>query len=201
MVAIPLAQHQEHADVDHIVVFDNASWADFQHTLELRGDRSAPRLTYSQGVLQLMSPSKTHESIKSTIGQLVEAYCGAKQIDFGTYGGWTLERKDLARGIEPDECYVFGLRPDAEIPDLAIEVVWTSGSIDKLDVYRALGVKEVWVWRRGRLVGHILHADHYVESNISAVLPGLDLDHLASFIDRPMASQSIREYQAALARS
>lgn len=200
MVVIPLAQHEEHADVDHIVVLRSATWADFQRALELRGDHSAPRLTFSQGVLQLMSPSKTHESIKSIIGQLVEVYCQIKQLDFGTYGGWTLERKELACGVEPDECYVIGMRPDAELPDLAIEVIWTSGSIDKLDVYRSLGVQEVWVWRRGRLIAHVLRGDRYVESTISAVLPGLDLDHLASFIDRPMASQSIRDYRAALER-
>lgn len=55
------------------------------------------------------------------------------------------------RGAEPDECYVFGEDPDPERPDLAIEVIWISGGMNKLEIYRALGVAEVWHWRRGRI--------------------------------------------------
>ena len=36
---------------------------------------------------------------------------------------------------------------DKEIPELAIEVVYTSGGIDILKIYRRLGVKEVWFLR------------------------------------------------------
>jgi hypothetical protein len=37
------------------------------------------------------------------------------------------------------------------LPDVAIEVIWTRGGLDKLDVYRGLGVPEVWTWQEGRL--------------------------------------------------
>jgi Uma2 family endonuclease len=46
-------------------------------------------------------------------------------------------------GIEPDECYV--VRAAKESPDLADEVIWSRGGFDKLDVYRGLGVREVWI--------------------------------------------------------
>ena len=58
----------------------------------------------------------------------------------------------MQRGVEPDECYVFGDAPDPERPDLAIEVVWTRGGIDKREIYRALGVRELWFWRRGQYI-------------------------------------------------
>jgi len=83
---------------------------------------------------------------------------------------------------------------------LAIEVVWTSGGIDKLEIYRKLGVREVWFWRRGQLSAHVLSGETYAQASESAVLPGLDLAELARFLDRPTASQAIREYRAALAQ-
>jgi len=33
-----------------------------------------------------------------------------------------------------------------DLPDIAIEVVLTSGGIEKLPVYAGLGVREVWFW-------------------------------------------------------
>jgi Uma2 family endonuclease len=83
---------------------------------------------------------------------------------------------------------------------LAIEVVWTSGGIDKLTIYARLGVPEVWFWRRGKLRVHVLRGQAYVESPKSKLLPGIDLSQLCSYLDRDTASQAVREYRAALNR-
>jgi hypothetical protein len=76
MLAERLRTHDETHDEaprdDHVVIIDNAAWSDYQRVLELRGDRPVPRVAYLEGVLQLMSPSKNHEALKSLIGQLVE---------------------------------------------------------------------------------------------------------------------------------
>jgi hypothetical protein len=77
-------------------------------------------------------------------------------------------------------------------------VVWTSGGLNQLEIYRKLGVREVWFWRRGQLTAHVLSDEAYAEAPESTVLPGIDLAELASFLDRPTASQAIREYRAAL---
>jgi len=183
---------------DHIVVLRGATWADYQRLLEIRGDRSAPRITYLEGAIEIMSPSRSHESVKSRIGCLVEAWCLEKGIDFDTYGSWTLEDKREDRGAEPDECYVFGVVDEPERPHLAIEVIWTSGGLDKLEVYRKLGVQEVWFWRRGEILPHVLRGTRYLAAEESEVLPGIDLAQLASFLDRPSTSQAIRGYRAAL---
>jgi Uma2 family endonuclease len=59
-------------------------------------------------------------------------------------------KKQLKKvGAEPDECYCIG--EEKSIPDLAIEVIITSGSIDKLETYRRLEVTEVWMWKVNRL--------------------------------------------------
>ncbi|MBX3125222.1 MAG: Uma2 family endonuclease [Polyangiaceae bacterium] len=183
---------------DHIVVLPNATWADYQRVLELRGERAVPRVTYLEGRLEIMSPSKSHESIKSMIGRLVEAWCAESGFEITPYGSWTLEAKDNERGLEPDECYVVGDRPEATRPDLAIEVVWTSGGIDKLDVYRLLGVREVWYWRDGAIEMFALRGLRYERTTNSEVLPGIDLGLLERFIDvRPM-TRAVREYRAAI---
>jgi Uma2 family endonuclease len=100
-------------------------------------------------------------------------------------------------GVEPDECWVFGEAP-ADRPHLAIEVVWTSGRIDRLDIYRKLGVAEVWYWRQGRIQPYCLRGERYVPVTASEVLPGLDLDLLSSFLDRPTTYEAIRGYRQAL---
>lgn len=184
--------------VDQIIVLRDVSWGDYQRLLEIRGDRSVPRLTYLEGQLELMSPSRPHESIKSVIGCLVEAYCLDRDIEFRTVGSWTLEDKEAERGVEPDECWIFG-EEDAHRPHVAVEVVWTSGGLDKLAVYRRLGVQEVWFWIGGELTAWALRGQVYEPlGSVSEVLPGIDLPQLASFLDRPSTSQAIRDYRAAL---
>jgi Uma2 family endonuclease len=115
------AAHDERSTDDHIVHLRGAAWSDYQRVLELRGERPVPRLTYLEGVLELMTPSRQHEALKSLIGCLVEVWCLGRGIEFSPFGSWTLESKESARGVEPDECYVFGNVTDPARPDLAIE--------------------------------------------------------------------------------
>jgi Uma2 family endonuclease len=198
MFAHVLTDHDDAPIEDKIIVLRGATWADYQRLLEMRGDHSAPRIAYLEGELEIMSPSRPHESLKSKIGRLVEVWCLERGIEFSPYGSWTLEKKEVERGVEADECYVFGEVAEPERPDLAIEVVWTSGGLNKLEIYRKLGVREVWFWRRGRLTAYRLQAEAYEEISESLVLPGIDLAELSSYLDRPTASQAIREYRATL---
>ncbi len=134
MLAERLSARDDAPVDDHIVVLRNAAWSDYQRHLELRGERPVPRFAYLEGVLQLMTPSRQHESLKSVIGHLVEVWCLERGIEFRAFGSWTIEDKAVERGVEPDECYVFGNEPDTQRPDLAIEVVWTRGGIDKREI-------------------------------------------------------------------
>jgi Uma2 family endonuclease len=198
MLADSLRTHDEAPREDHFVVIPNATWADYQRFLELRGDHSVPRVAYLEGALQLMRPSRSHEALESMIGQLVEVWCLERGIEFSTFGSWTLESQQDDRAVEPDECYVFGDARGAERPHLAIEVIWTSGRLDKREIYRKLGVPELWFWRRGRILIYVLRGDAYEERAQSEVLPGIDLAELASFLDRPSSSRAILEYRAAI---
>lgn len=78
-------------DCDRIVMLQDVAWEDYERLLELRGERPVPRIAYLDGVVELMSPSMPHESLKSRIGQLVEAWCLEKDIEFRAAGAWTLK--------------------------------------------------------------------------------------------------------------
>jgi len=189
--------HDDRPREDHVVFLSGVSWKDYERLLAMRGDHSAPRIAYLEGDVEIMRPSQTHEGIKSIIGALVETYCLERNIEFSTYGSWTVKDKTRQRGAEPDECYIFGTA-SAERPHLAIEVVWTSGRIDKLDIYRKLDVREVWYWRKGRIQPYCLRGERYEPVARSEVLPGLDLELLTRFIEQPTTSAAIRGFRAAL---
>ena len=173
------------------------SWADFELILQIRGDQAGVRVTYLNGVLELMTPSVDHEGIKTTIARLLETYAEEKGLPFNGFGSWTLKNALRARALEPDECYSLSLgRPTR--PDLAIEVIWTSGGIDKLEVYRGLGVREVWFWDEGAIKVSVLTGDQYETRECSELLPDLDLADLARYIDPENQTNAVRRYRQAL---
>jgi Uma2 family endonuclease len=189
-----------HRTEDQRVTLNDVSWADFELILQIRGDRAGVRVTYLNGVLELMTPSVDHEAIKKTIARLLEAYAEEKGLPFNGFGSWTLKKAVRARALEPDECYSLSIgRPTS--PDLAIEVVWTSGGIDKLEVYRGLGIQEVWFWREGVIEVQVLTGDQYERRERSALLPDLDLAELARHIDAQNQTETVRRYRQTLRRA
>ena len=138
------------------------------------------KLTFLEGELEIMSPSPEHEETKSLIGRLLEAWCLDQGIEIFLQGSTTLREERAARGLEADESYSVGVRKD--IPDLAIEVVFSSWRVDKLEAYRGLGVREVWVFRDGKISVHRLAKDRYESAPRSELFPSLDLDVLARHV-------------------
>ena len=178
----------------------DVSWSDFELILQIRGDRAGVRLTYLNGVLELISPSVDHEGVKKTIARLLEAYAEEKGLTFNGFGSWTLKKATRARALEPDECYSLSAGRPTQ-PDLAIEVIWTSGGIDKLEVYRGLGVREVWFWRDGAIEVSVLVGDRFERQERSALLPDLDLVELARHIDPENQTESVTRYRKTLRRT
>jgi Uma2 family endonuclease len=183
---------------DQRVVLYGVSWAHFEAELAFRGNTSSPRISYLDGTMELISPSRDHERIKSYIGRLIEIFALKTGLDMSPYGSWTLKQARQRTGVEPDECYLIGSDQSRDTPDLVIEVVWTSGGIDKLEAYQRLGVPEVWFWKDDGIAIYLLQSGAYQLSSTSKGLPNLDLAELVSFLDHPTAMQAIRAYRAAL---
>ena len=172
-------------------------WSHYEAELAVRGEKSVPRISYLRGTLELMSPSRDHARISAWIARLVEIFAEENGIELSPYGSWTLKHPELG-GAEPDECYILGEDLTKQRPDLAIEVVWTRGGIDKLEIYRWLGIAEVWCWIDEEITLYVLRGDRYERADRSAWLPGLDVALLCSFLDRPLLSVAKREYRAAI---
>ncbi|MCC3508926.1 MAG: Uma2 family endonuclease [Microcoleus sp. PH2017_17_BER_D_A] len=132
------------------------------------------RLTYLDGCLEIIgSFSEEHEESRNTLDQLLEMYMRTKDIRFYGRGSTTIGMKELGARKEPDESYCLGTRKS--VPDLAIEITVTSGGIDTLEIYRRVGVQEVWFWEDGVISVYCLRSTGYELVSKSELLPELDL--------------------------
>jgi Uma2 family endonuclease len=183
-------------DADQRVILHDIDWWQFETFLAIRGDRAGPRVTYLEGELEIMSPSRTHETLKKMIARLLEAYADETGLVFDGYGSMTMRNAPKLRAIEPDECYAVGAAK--EWPDLAVEVIWTHGGLDKLNVYRRLGVREVWIWKNDELKAYELRGDAYFEIPESAVIPGLTPTFIHGFLDCETQTEAVRRLRSAL---
>jgi Uma2 family endonuclease len=136
------------------VVLDGVRWQTYQALLDDLGGRRI-RLTYDRGALEIMAPLFRHESYAGVLGQLVKALAAAAKVRVKSAWSTTFRREDLERGLEPDRCFYIrnlsSILGKLEIdlstdppPDLAIEIDIMSSCLDRLGVYAALGVPEVW---------------------------------------------------------
>lgn len=102
-------------------------------------------------------------------------------------------------GTEADECSLVGSRDPGRKPDLAIEVNWSTRGVDKLEVWRRLGVAGVWVWEDGTLRAFRLNAaGNYSQGKRSKLLPRLDLQLLARFVGERNQLLAVKAFRAAL---
>ena len=185
--------------IDQFVRLHNVSWEDYEALLAMRGENGGLRVTYLEGELEIMTPSINHESLKKRLARLLEAYAEVMGIKLEGYGSWTLKKAKKKRGVEPDECYVVGAgETPPERPDIAIEVVWTSGGMDKLEVYRDLEVPEVWIWQDNALHFYSLQGTDYAVIPRSRILPELDPALIARFMGAQSQTQAVRGFRQAL---
>jgi Uma2 family endonuclease len=183
------------------VVFCGVSWNQYlSFDKKLGDDRPSPRLYYLDGELEIMTTSSEHERIKKWIGDLLAVYFEEAGLEVTPRGQATMRAALKAAGAEPDESWCIG--DEKPIPDLALEVVLTSGGIRKLEVYRRFKVPEVWFWRRGKLELFVLESSgNYRASSKSRLLPALDVVALARCAKNPSWLQARRNFRAALAKA
>src|SRR5260221_3831993 len=142
-------------------------WETYVRLLRIFDERRHLRITYDRGALEIMTLSPEHEQWKRLIGRLIETLTEELGLPLAEYGSMTIKRRKKLRGLEPDECFwiqnealvrnlkKYDLRRDPP-PDLIVEVDISRSAVNRMGIYAALNVPEVWRLRKEQLEFHIL---------------------------------------------
>jgi len=175
----------------------DVSWETYEALLTDLGDNfPGLRVHYLEGVLEITMPSRQHEVFKENIGRLLGVYFEQTRTRFYSLGSTTFRNEAKRRGAEPDLSFCIGT--DQALPDIAIEVVKTSGGVDKLAIYQGLSVAEVWFWQDNCFTLYHLGEQEYEQVGFSEFLPDLDLNLLASYVTYSEPLDAVLEYRQAL---
>jgi Uma2 family endonuclease len=182
------------------VVLEGLTWLQYEALLAVLGDEfPGLRLSYLEGTLEIMTTSAEHEELKTIIAMLMETYFQISRTRFHGIGAATFRKMAKQRGLEPDECYCLGQKK--EFPDIAIEIVLSSGSVDKLEIYRGLEVPEVWFWQNEGFAIYHLRSHGYELIAKSELLPDLDIEMLSSYVRPAEQFDAVMGFRDALQTS
>ncbi len=175
------------------LMLSGISWQFYEKFLDELGDRPI-HLTYDRGNLEIMTLSYSHERYKRRVGRLVETLTEELNYPLVSAGSMTIKREDLDRGFEPDECYYIANQPliagkeelDFTVdppPDLGIEIDITRSSLNRMGIYAAFRIPEVWRFDGQTLWVYRLKDDgSYEHCQESPSFPFLPLGEFASFL-------------------
>lgn len=162
---------------DQCMIYRERTWEQFKLIQKGFEGATGVRLSYYDGTIELLMPGEDHATFSHVIGYLISTFLIDRGIPFKPTGDKTQEKEGEA-STQADQSYWIG--SPKPIPDLAIEVVFTSGNVSKLAKYKALGVTEVWFWEDGTLALYHLRENEYerIERSELPELENLDLDLL-----------------------
>jgi Uma2 family endonuclease len=178
---------------DRRVIIQGVSWETYERLQADFGDSHAARLTFDQGTLEIMAPSFAHERPTHLLTQIIDILAEVRGLDLLGAGATTFKREDMQRGFEPDASFYIqhaaAVRNNTDIdldvdppPDLVIEIDLTHPSLDKLPLYAALGIPEVWRYTGQRLLIYQWSTDGYTVTDTSAVLPDVTSSQLTQLV-------------------
>jgi len=171
-------------------------WLTYLRLLRTFEERHDVRLTYDRGELEIMSPLLEHDDDGRFLGDLVYVLTEELGLPLKRGGSTTMRNRLKERGIEADECFWIASahrmagrrRLDLVIdppPDLAIEIDVTHGSLDRLDIYAALRVPEVWRLEGDTLTFFLLGENGaYTSASHSLAFPQVTPANLLGFVQQ-----------------
>jgi Uma2 family endonuclease len=190
----------QHTPVGHCLRLSSVDWPTYSRLLRIFAERPGMRLTYDRGELEIMSPLLQHDDGSWFLGDMVFILTEELGLPLKRGGSTTMRRRKRKKGIEADTCYWIAnahrmagrlrldLRTDPP-PDLAIEVDVTRSSLNRMDIYAALRVPEVWRLDGDVLSFHVLdEADVYQVAAFSRSFPLVTPADLLGFLQ--MARQA-----------
>jgi len=189
-------------------VLTNISWQTYETLLAEMGNHRATRLAYYHGDLEIKMPLGLHETINHILERMIIALTEELDLGIRGFGSTTLNREDLAAGVEPDCCFYIqncdrisgnelNLVSDPP-PDLVVEVDITSPSSRRFPIYRDLGVLEIWQYCASGIHIYKLQANEYIESEFSPTFLIISRDILNHFLEKSVSTNDnklIREFR------
>lgn len=185
----------EHLPPNGTLVLRDVSWEEYEELLTQMESKPAYRVSYNNGVLKIMSPRADHEYPKDVALSLARIYADEMDFMLESYGSTTYRRRKKAKGAEPDTSFYvqnasrmiarreINLEKDPP-PDVVVEVDVTNESLDKLEIYAALGVPEIWRFDGERFQILLLNENTYAETSNSHALPLISREVLTEFLNR-----------------
>ena len=175
-------------------VIPGVGWEGYEALLKMVGDGHI-RFTCDGKDVELMSPSIDHEEFGNLIGRMIETVTEELHIPCRGLGSTTWRKRIKEKGLEADRCYylanvprVRGKRNNIDLavdppPDLAIEIEISRSALDRMGIYAALRVPEVWRFDGERLsVEHLQPDGTYATVDASPGLPMLPLEEVVRWI-------------------
>ncbi|HEY9830801.1 MAG TPA: Uma2 family endonuclease [Stenomitos sp.] len=192
--ATPSTFPQESVPAEARVVLRGVSWQTFKALMADIGEDRSCRIAYDQGMLEIMVPYEQHEEPKILIAEFVTATADELEIEIRQLGALTLEREDLTRAVEPDTCFyiqnesiVRGQEiklPNVPPPDLVVESDYTHSSLNKFNIYAALGVPELWRYRKQSLQVYQWVEGEYQQTDKSLAFPFIPIAEIPGLIEQ-----------------
>jgi Uma2 family endonuclease len=182
------------SDSEQRLLLHNVSWDDYLTISRALSERPSLHITYDRGTLEFTTTSEAHERYKVLFAYLIGAWAVELNIPIRCLGSKTHRRKDIERGAEPDQCFYIKnfdrIRGKRQInllrdppPDLVIEIEVSSSAIEKLELYAAFKVPEVWRFDGRQLRIAVLGRNgRYRDAPQSLAFPNLPIDELVRFI-------------------
>ena len=176
------------------LLLHDISWDDYVALGEILKDRPGLRMTYDRGKLEFMTTSPEHERLKKRLSRVMEALVEEFGREIATAGNMTFRREDLDRGLEPDDCFWIAherqMRTRQEWdptrdppPDLILEIEISRSALNRLGIFAALGVPEVWRCDGERFYIHVLQSSgEYQEVEASPTFPGIPVAEIIPFL-------------------
>jgi Uma2 family endonuclease len=192
---------------DQTVILRGIHWDTYERLLADQQESSGTRLNFDCGTLEIVSPSSEHEQLKETITLLFQLMASELEIDVVAAGSTTFRRKDLRKGFEPDASFYIRnaqavrKRPQIDLrrdppPDVVVEIEITSPAIDKLSIFAAAAVPEVWLYRDDRVEILALESKTYQKKMESSFLPVVTDEVLTSFVRSSRTMTSVEWIKA-----
>lgn len=182
------------------VTLHNVTWQTYQALLSDMGEHRSARLAYDHGTLEIKMPSKLHELLNRLLERIIVTLTEELEMEVLSFGSTTFDNEELKQGVEPDSCFYIQnasrVNPEDDSPpqdfppDLVVEVDITSSSKSRLNIYRVMGVAEVWRYKHNELVILQLQEGKYVECESSSVFPILSSNVLNGFLNQGKRSSN-----------